>query len=122
MQREDTNQKNAKLEKIRKLIQQKKKNQNKNNKKLKTTVSPTYTDEREMIDERDLLAQQSVEVDPNDPEFKHKLKYEDPYEDIIEKEVIEKNVDNEESDSEDYDSIDAEEIVIKITFFNFIIN
>lgn len=109
MQRE----KNAKLEKIRALVRKKKANQKKN-KKLKSAVSPPM--ERSplpLFDENDLMKQeeQHQDVDPNDPEFKHKLKYEDPFEDVIEGDVVQENIDNEDSDDDDYESIDAEDIV-----------
>lgn len=109
MQREDRKQVNAKLAKIRALIKEKKSNQNKN-KKLKV-VKPTNS--RPIFDPQDLMQQEETtqEVDPNDPEYKHKLKYEDDYDDIVEDDIVQPNVDNEDSDDDDYESLDAEEVV-----------
>lgn len=120
MQREDKISRNAKLAKIRELVRKKKKQQKKkNNKKLKTNNQGGMKRETPQIfDESDIMKQEEEydNVDPNDPDFKHKLKYEDPFDDVIEKEIIEKNVDNEASDDDDYESIDAEDIVKKSSF------
>lgn len=115
MQAENQTPQNAKLAKIRALIKEKKSKQAKN-KKLKPAVSSGIS--RPTFDPMELMEQEmEQEVDPSDPDYKHKLKYEDDFDDVIEEDVVQKNVDNEDSDDDDYESIDAEEIV-SVIFLN----
>ena len=115
---------NKKLLQIQELIKKKKQqsasaNNNKNqqnSKRVKAGGQGIYSGGKSRLDELDeeqIMMQEASkeELDPNDPNIKHKLKYEDAFDDEFEKEIIEDNIENEESDDDDYESIELEETV-----------
>ena len=110
------NTKNAKLRQLRAL-----KKKRKNIKKKVKSSQGSNNHKFGELDEEKIYQESAmnVEIDPNDPEYKYKLNYEDPFDDVYEKEIVHPNVDDEESDSDDYESIDAEELGVRFFPFKF---